>query len=289
MFLSGIADEAGNPLETQIRAHKELGWKHIEIRNVNETTLALADEKQFEEIHSQLQKAGLQVSCFASRIANWSRDILGPFDVDVDELKRSIPRMRKMKTPYIRIMSYTNKTNIPEAQWRAEALRRIRELVKMAEDGGVTVVHENCDGWAGLGPKQTLDLIEAVGSPALKLVFDTGNTVPHGHASFDYYAQVKPHVAYVHIKDMRKTGDKSTPCFPGEGQGDVAKIVSDLLGSGYAGGLSIEPHIAAIVHEGKTSDPAAMFNTYVEYGRRLMALVQKVEKEVCRKRPKGGK
>ncbi len=95
MFLSGIADEAGSPLETQIRAHKELGWKHIEIRAVNDTTLALADEKQFEEIRSQLQKAGMQVSCFASRIANWSRDILGPFDVDVDELKRSIPRMKK--------------------------------------------------------------------------------------------------------------------------------------------------------------------------------------------------
>jgi sugar phosphate isomerase/epimerase len=288
MFLSGIADEAGNPLETQIRAHKELGWKHIEIRNVNETTLALADEKQFDEIHSQLQKAGIQVSCFASRIANWSRDILGPFDVDVDELKRSIPRMRKMKTPYIRIMSYTNKSNIPEAQWRTEALRRIRELVKMAEDGGITIVHENCDGWGGLGPKQTLDLIEAVGSPALKLVFDTGNTVPHGHASFDYYAQVKAHVAYVHIKDMRKTGDKSTPCFPGEGQGEVAKIVGDLLSSGYRGGVSIEPHIAAIVHEGKTSDAAAMFNTYVEYGRRLMALVEEAKKGVA-KQPRRGK
>jgi len=288
MFLSGIADEAGSPLETQIRAHKELGWKHIEIRNVNDTTLAQADERQFEEIHSQLRKAGLQVSCFASRIANWSRDILGPFDLDVDELKRSIPRMRKMNTPYIRIMSYTNKTNVPEAQWRDESVRRIRELAKMAADGGVTIVHENCDGWGGLGPKQSLDLLERVGSPALKLVFDTGNTVFHGQASFDYYAKVKPQVAYVHIKDARKTGDKCTPCFPGEGLGDVAKIVRDLLSGGYQGGISIEPHIAAIVHEGKTSDPAAMYSTYVEYGRRLMALVEEAKKSVAKK-PRGGK
>jgi sugar phosphate isomerase/epimerase len=283
MFFSGIADEAGSPLETQIRAHKQLGWKHIEMRGVNDTTLALADEKQFEEIHSQLRKAGMQVSCFASRIANWSRDILGPFEVDVDELKRSIPRMRRMNTPYIRIMSYTNKTNVPEAQWRAEALRRIGEMARMAEDGGVTLLHENCDGWAGLGPKQTLEMIEAIRSPALKLVFDTGNTVSHGQASFDYYAQVKRHVVYVHIKDMRKTGDKSVACYPGEGQGDVAKIVRDLLSGGYEGGLSIEPHIAAIVHEGKTSSPAAMYNTYVEYGRRLMALVEEAKKFAIKK------
>jgi sugar phosphate isomerase/epimerase len=287
MFLSGIADEAGRAPETQIRAHKELGWKHIEIRAVNDTTLALADEKQFEDIRSQLQKAGLQVSCFASWIANWSRDILGPFDLDVDELKRSIPRMRKMNTPFIRIMSYTNKTHVPEAQWRDEAIRRIRELAKMAEDGGVTLVHENCDGWGGLGPKQTLDLLEAVGSPALKLVFDTGNTVFHSQPSFDYYARVKPHVVYVHIKDVRKTGDKSTPCYPGEGQGEVPKIVRDLLDSGYEGGISIEPHIAAIVHEGK-ADPAAMYSTYVEYGRRLMALVEEARKGGAKKR-RGGK
>jgi sugar phosphate isomerase/epimerase len=131
-------------------------------------------------------------------------------------------------------------------------------------------------------------MIATVGSPALKLVFDTGNTVAHGQASFDYYAQVKPHVVYVHIKDMRKSDSKSAPCYPGEGQGDVAKIVRDLLSGGYEGGISIEPHIAAIVHEGKTSDPAAMYSTYVEYGRRLMALVEEAKKAVAKK-PRGRK
>jgi len=138
-------------------------------------------------------------------------------------------------------------------------------------------VHENCDGWGGLGPKQTLELLKAVGSPALKLVFDTGNTVAHGQDSWQYYAQVKPHVAYVHIKDYRKEGGKAVAAFPGEGKGDVLKILCDLL-SWYDGGLSIEPHIAAVVHEGKESGPEAMYSTYVEYGRRLMALVEKAKK-----------
>ena len=34
----------------------------------------------------------------------------------------------------------------------------------------MTLLHENCDGWGGLGPKQTLELLQAVGSPAVKLV-----------------------------------------------------------------------------------------------------------------------
>ena len=31
---TGITDEAGNALATQIRASRELGWKHFEMRNV---------------------------------------------------------------------------------------------------------------------------------------------------------------------------------------------------------------------------------------------------------------
>jgi hypothetical protein len=34
IYLTGFADEAGPALETQIRVTKELGWKHIEMRNV---------------------------------------------------------------------------------------------------------------------------------------------------------------------------------------------------------------------------------------------------------------
>jgi hypothetical protein len=34
MILTGIGDEAGNTIDAQIAATKELGWKHIEARGV---------------------------------------------------------------------------------------------------------------------------------------------------------------------------------------------------------------------------------------------------------------
>ena len=271
MFFSGIADEAGKPLEAQIRAHRALGWQHIEIRNVDETTLAYASDAEFDAIHGALQEAGLQVSCFAGQIANWARDIMGPLEKDLDELRRAIPRMRKTETPFIRVMSWANKSKVEEAQWRRESIRRMKELARVAEDGGVTLVHENCDGWGGLGPKQTLDLLAEVNSPAFRLVFDTGNVLSHGHDTWDYYSQVKEHAVYVHIKDWSR--EKSAATFPGEGDSEVRRILADLFASGYDGGLSIEPHIKAQVHLGTESDPKAMYDTYVEYGRRLMALV----------------
>jgi hypothetical protein len=34
MIVTGIGDEAGNAIETQIAATKELGWKHLEMRGI---------------------------------------------------------------------------------------------------------------------------------------------------------------------------------------------------------------------------------------------------------------
>ena len=274
MFFSGIADEAGKPLETQIRAHQDLGWKHIEVRSVDDTTLADADDETFERIHARLQEAGMQVSCFAGAVANWAREVSEPDDKDIAELRSSIPRMRKMGAPFIRIMSYANKNGVDEAQWRATAIERIRTFAKMAEDGGVTLVHENCTGWGGLSPRNTLEMLSQVNSPALKLVFDIGNATGHGIDAWEYYQAVREHIVYVHIKDIDRTAGRTT--WPGEGDAQIPRIVADLLATGYDGGFSIEPHLKAQAHLGTESDPQEMYDTYVEYGRRFMKLMDDV-------------
>ena len=54
-------------------------------------------------------------------------------------------------------------------------------------------------------------------------------------------------------------------------------LVGNLLGRGYDGGFSIEPHLAAVVHEGKPASAAGdAYGRYVEYGRRLMKLVEEL-------------
>lgn len=278
MFLSGIADEAGKPIDVQIKAHRELGWKHIEIRNVDGVNLTDVPDAKFDEIFTKVNAAGLKVSCFASQLCNWSRPVTNDFAVDVAELKRAIPRMHRFNTKFIRCMSYPNNKEkpLPEAAWKKEVIRRLKELAKMAEDGGVILVHENCDGWGGQGASQTLELLAAVGSKSLKLVFDTGNTVFHGQDSYDYYSKVKEHVVYVHIKDGQKKDGKTVACYPGEGLGAVREICKDRLATAPDGGFSIEPHLAAAVHLGKEAKDQEAYRIYVEYGRRMTALLKDV-------------
>ena len=282
MFISGIADEAGQDLATQIRAHRELEWDYVELRTVDGVGIADLDDTVFDSVASQLDEAGLKVSCFAAQLANWARPIDTDFEVDVAELNRAIPRMRRLGTRFIRCMSYPNcDPPLADSEWRQKTLDRIRQLARIASEGDVVLVHENCHGWASQGAKQALDLLREVDSEALKLVFDTGNPICFGDNVWDLYRELRDSIAYVHIKDYQPTEESDdnpegvVACFPGEGEGYVVEIIKDLLNSGYDGGFSIEPHITSAIHLHQTaSDPELGYRTYVEYGRRLVKILE---------------
>ncbi|NUM56266.1 MAG: sugar phosphate isomerase/epimerase [Candidatus Hydrogenedentes bacterium] len=277
MFYSGISDEAGKTIDAQIAAHRELGWDHLELRLVNGTNLTMVGDELFDEVANKVNAAGMKVSCFGSAIANWARPITCDANIDVEDLARAIPRMHRLGTPFIRVMSYPNdpKHPVSEPEWRAEAIARMRVLAKMAEDGGITLCHENCSGWGGLSAENSNILLGEVNSPALKVVFDTGNPVTYGQDAWDYYQTVYNDIVYVHIKDAKRTDGEELYTYCGEGDGYVPEIVSDLLAKGYDGGFSIEPHLAAVIHTGQGApSEEALHDSYVEYGRRFMKIVE---------------
>jgi len=277
MKFAGFADEVSVELDDQIEALQALGWSGIEMRLVGKGLhFDDVEERQFRAIADKLNAAGIQVVAYGSQIANWSRRVSGSFDVDVAELRRIIPRMHRTGTRLVRVMSYPN-DGWPDADWRAEVVRRFRELCRIAEDGGITLSHENCDGWAGQGPRETLDLLDAVRSPALKVIYDTGNPVAYGQDPWAYYSAVRDHIVHVHIKDYlrdpaRASGYRAT--FPGEGGGRVREILVDLKAQGYEGWFSIEPHICSVIHEGQ--DASGMEErareVFLTYGRRFEEL-----------------
>ncbi len=277
MFYSGISDEAGKDIATQIKAHQELGWRHLELRGIDGVNLTQIDDEQFDAVYTAVAKAGMTVSCFSSAIANWARPITGDFAEDEQDLRRAIPRMHRFSTPFIRVMSYPNDPDHPidESEWRDESIRRMKMLARMAEDGGVVLVHENCSGWGGLSAENSNILLGEVNSPALKVVFDTGNPVTYGQNAWEYYQSVAKDIVYVHIKDAQKIDGKDQYCMCGDGEGYVKEIVADLLNNGYDGGFSIEPHLAAVIHTGQEAESAQrLYKSYTDYGRQLMKIVE---------------
>lgn len=289
MYLTGFADEAATDIDGQIRATKELGWKNIESRNVDGKNIHDLSNKKFEVVYGKLQDGGVKINCFGSAIANWAKSIKEPFDSSLEEAGRAIPRMKRLGTKLIRIMSFAVlKDRGPDNQMEEERFRRVRELQKMFSGEGLTPVHENCMNYGGMGWTYTLRLIENV--PGLKLVFDTGNPVfsddktkepPYlKQSAWEFYSLVKEHVAYIHIKDCVWNEHEKEPrfTFPGEGDGDVFRIMKDLVASGYDSGISIEPHMAVVFHDDSVrSEADVMYSNYVEYGRRMMKILEELK------------
>lgn len=284
-YLTGFADEAASDVDGQIRATKELGWTNIEARAIDGKNIHDLSDAEFDAVCGKLEAAGVRVNCFGSTIANWGKNILYPFDSSLAEARRAIPRMKRLGTKLVRIMSFAVlKDRAPSDQMEEERFRRLRELQKMFTGEGLLPVHENCMNYGGMGWTYTLKLVEQV--PGLKLVFDTGNPVASDdftkpppfpkQSSWEFYSHVREHVVYIHIKDSiwDAAAQKSQHTFPGEGQGDVKRIVRDLLDRGYDGGISIEPHLAVVFHDKSVTSPQEVrYSNYVEYGRRMMRLL----------------
>jgi len=288
MFYTGFADEAGDDLDIQIKATKELGWEFIETRTLMGSNLAFIDNAAFDEICRKLDESGIKFNCFGSAIGNWATSITESPERSYEEIRKAVPRMQKLGIELIRIMSFPVKEMEKYESFAEEAFRRLKTIAKIAEDGGITCVLENCSGWASGSFEHTLRTLEAVDSPALKLVFDTGNPVfdvdvrgvpPYKKQdAWEFYNAVKDHIIYVHIKDGYMDGDNMIFTFPGEGNGYVKKIVKDLLNNGYDGGFSIEPHMAIVFHDGSVKSNADFqYNNYVEYGKRFMKIVDELK------------
>ena len=290
MILTGIGDEAGNTIDAQIAATKELGWNHVEARGVEAPGFPKANlhdipDKAFDLVEHKLKENSISVHCFGSTIMNWAKTVETPWDVTLAEVKRAIPRMTRLGTRFVRIMSFKPKDD--DDRIPALVFDRVREVTKMFLDVGATPVHENCMNYGGMSWTHALELLDK--APGLKWVFDTGNPVFNHDRSkpkpwlrqdaWEFWEHVRDHVAHIHVKDATWDPAKNDADYnwPGEGQGRVRDILKDALARGYDGGISIEPHMVVVFHDaGAKSNDDAMRVNYIEYGRRLEKLVNEV-------------
>ncbi|ANN19532.1 xylose isomerase [Amycolatopsis orientalis] len=256
--LAGLPDDAAHDIDGQISVLTELGWPAIELRTIDKVAIADITDEQFSSVSAALSESGLRVICFASRIGGWTRPITSAFRDDLDELEVLAKRARLLGTRYVRIRSYPN-DGLAEYSWRAHAIARVGALADRAERHGVTLLHENSVGWAGTKAERMLDLLDEVGSPALKLLFDTGNGVVHGYDGYDLLTDIVGHVEHVHVKDA----DPNGYTVPGEGAARLMECVELLKANGYDGAWSLEPRLAVAPHEGggPTEDAVARFLT----------------------------
>jgi sugar phosphate isomerase/epimerase len=247
--LSGFGDEIDADPIVQVAALQALGANHVEVRSAWGTNVVDLSDDELAELKTVFSDRSMAVSAIASPIGKVEVSL--PVEHEVDRLARVITVAQALDAPYIRIFSFFNALDARDA-----VLERMRALADLAEREKVVLLHENEKDIYGDVPARVLDLIESVGSDALRVAWDSANFVQVGVRPFtEGYRMLRPHLEYLQVKDAIASTGEVTPA--GEGDGQLLETITALRDDGYSGFASLEPHLADTHALGGFSGPAA--------------------------------
>ena len=134
--------------------------------------------------------------------------------------------------------------------YREEVINRWNRFINASENFDVILLHENEKDIYGDTAERCLDLMEALNSPKVRMVFDPANFVQCNEQTYpNAYELLKDHSEYMHIKDALYSDRSVTPA--GYGDGKVKEILTKLYERGFDGFLSLEPHLNSFTEYSK--------------------------------------
>jgi sugar phosphate isomerase/epimerase len=240
--LTGFADEISPELEEQLETLGEESIGYMELRSVWNTNVLDLSDDELDRVKSAAAQRGIGISSIGSPIGKVP--VTEPFGPHLERFRRALHAADVMETPYIRVFSFFIPEGHEPGHYREEVIDRMGTMVGEAEDSGVTLLHENEKEIYGDVPSRCVDILDAVGSPALRAAWDAANFVQCGVSPYEEgYASLRPYIAYVHVKDALSGSDTVVPA--GEGDGQLPETISALRASGFDGFFSLEPHLAS--------------------------------------------
>lgn len=239
IILSGFSDEIAPELDLQLAAIREWGLSHIELRAADGVNVSDFSTEKVKEVKNKLAGAGVSVSSIGSPIGKIG--VEEDFAPHLEKLKRTLEIQKELGAPYLRMFSfYIPQGRAPE-DFREEVLDRVGRMAEEAAAWDSVLLHENEKGIYGDSAPRCKELLDAFYGPHFKAVFDFANFVQVGQQTLPAYELLKPYVEYVHVKDAQWGTGAVVPA--GQGDGHVKDILADLIGGGWKGFLSLEPHL----------------------------------------------
>jgi sugar phosphate isomerase/epimerase len=250
--LSGFADEISPDPHEQLAVLAAESISHLELRSAWSVNVADFSGVQLGVFRLAIRAAGVRVSAIGSPIGKIP--IGAPFAPELERMRRIADIAGELGTTLVRVFSFYLPQGEPPQRYRAQVIDQMGALARIAEERGVILAHENEKEIYGDLPGRCADLIASVASPALRATFDNANFVQCGVRPFtDAYPLLRPHLVYLQVKDALAATGEVTPA--GEGDGQLRETLQALRDSGFAGFMSLEPHLDLAGRQGGFSGP----------------------------------
>jgi len=221
--------EAGD-LAARLRAAKAAGLELAEFH--------LWRDKPVDAVAEALAETGMRLTgvCVDPR-----RPIVDPAERDemVAAVRETIAATAKLGKPALIVASGFRVEGLDDETHFANAVAALRAAADVAEEAGVLLLLEplNTRLFSAMYLVSTtlgLDLVEAVGSPNLRLLYDVWHSAVMGEDIAEVLAGRIHLVAHVQVADMDDRHE------PGTGTVDWAHVVQTLDSLGYTGALGLE-------------------------------------------------
>ena len=253
--LSAFADEVTEDFLGQVEflAGERVGY--IEPRFINKKNIMDLTKGELSEARTIIRDHGLKVSAIGSPIGKVRLD--EPFEPHLDKFKHAVDLALFFETPYIRMFSYYAPEGKDIDDYREQVIERMAAKVELLADADVTMVHENEANIYGHSAQNCVDMVEAIDSPKLRLVYDPANFVWGEKMTNNVevcWPVMKPYVVHIHIKDW-KLGAADVGSIPGEGDGQIRELLTELAAISYDGCMTMEPHLEMGGQFGGTTGP----------------------------------
>ena len=239
IILSGFSDEIAPELDLQLTALQEWDVTHLELRAADGVNVSDFTPEKVREVKAKLEAAGISVSSIGSPLGKIG--IQEDFAPHLDKLKRTLEIQKELGAPYVRMFSFYIPQDQNPADFREEVLDRLGRMVEEAKAWDSVLLHENEKDIYGDNASRCKELMDAFYGPHFQALFDFANFVQVGQETLPAYELLKPYVTYVHVKDAQWGTGTVVPA--GQGDGHVGEILADLIGGGWKGFLSLEPHL----------------------------------------------
>jgi sugar phosphate isomerase/epimerase len=238
--LSAFADEISPDPLAQLSVLAAESIAHLELRSAWSVNVADFTGTQLAEFRAAIEGAGVRVSAIGSPIGKIA--ISAPFAPELERMRRIAGVAGELGTAIVRVFSFYLPAGEPPRRYRDQVIEQMGALARVAEEHGVVLAHENEKEIYGDLPDRCADLIASVASPALRATFDPANFVQCGVRPFsDAYPLLREYLVYLQVKDARAATGEVTAA--GEGDGQLRETLAALRDSGFAGFMSLEPHL----------------------------------------------
>lgn len=249
--LSGFADEIDPRLGVQLEVLKRLEVRGLDLRSIDNVNVLDLSNEQTLGVKEECQRAGLHVEAVGSPVNKVAFSPEAAI-VEMEKLRKSVRIAKLLDVRKIRIFSPAIEKGKEESLW-PEVLAFMSDMASLAKQEDVVLMHENDGHFIGAYPKYAVRLFEKLGSPHFRAAYDFANGVPLGFQPMrDWFPWLLPHLECCHIKDSKADG---TVVPPGEGEGQMRETLEYLIGQGWKGTLTLEPHLKAGGPYGGTSGP----------------------------------